>query len=124
MTGVKNILLVDDDPGVTFLNRYMLQSGNVQGNITVAEHGMKALEAIAATGNPDVIFLDVNMPVMDGFEFLDALKTNAECYEHVQVYMLSSSLRESDKAKALAHSCVKKYFEKPLTEEMVKEVFD
>ncbi len=120
----RNILLVDDDEAAIFLNRYMLQSSDVKGTITVAQHGKHALEIIdAASAWPDIIFLDVNMPVMNGFEFLNALKEREECYKNIHVYMLSSSLRESDKEQAFAHPCVKKYLEKPLTAEMIKEVF-
>lgn len=124
MTGVKNILLVDDDPGVTFLNRYMLEKSFVKGEIFIAQHGREAIELMEAKKLlPDVIFLDVNMPVMNGFEFLEALKAKPDWYNNTNVYMLTSSLREEDKKKALAHSCVKKYFEKPITENMIKEVF-
>jgi CheY-like chemotaxis protein len=120
----QKILLVDDDAAVTFLNRYMLEKSQVKGRIYTAQNGREALELMEAQGLlPDVIFLDVNMPVMNGFEFLEALKAKPDCYNHTNVYMLTSSLREEDKEKALAHSCVKKYFEKPITENMIEEVF-
>lgn len=117
------ILLVDDDHGVNFLNRHILQECGLQGPVEVAINGQLALEAIAAGFKPDVIFLDINMPVMDGFEFLEHFKTMPEMYNGVKVYMLTSSLRESDKSTALTYGCVKGYLEKPLNIEVIMEIF-
>lgn len=118
------ILLVDDDEAVIFLNKYMLEKSNVNGRIYTAQHGKAALELMEKEAFvPQVIFLDVNMPVMNGFEFLDALKAKPDWYNHTNVYMLTSSLREEDKEQALTHSCVKRYFEKPISDAIIKEVF-
>ena len=120
----KNILLVDDDAGVNFLNKFLLTDSRVAASISVAVNGLQAIKMITESDQcPDVIFLDINMPMMDGFEFLDAFKKNLSCYEHTRVYMLTSSLRDSDRAKAATYSCVIDYLEKPLTEEVIKKIF-
>lgn len=118
------VLLVDDDEGVTFLNRFLLESSGQNLIIQTAINGSEALKIIEQAGAcPDIILLDVNMPVMDGFEFLQALSEKPQYYNHATVYMLTSSLRETDRDAAQKFSCVKKYLEKPLTEEMVKALF-
>lgn len=117
------VLLVDDDDGVTFLNRFLLESSGHDLVIQTAINGSEALKIIEQAGAcPDIILLDVNMPVMDGFEFLQALSERQVYFETANVYMLTSSLRETDRQTAAKFSCVKRYLEKPLTEEMVKEL--
>lgn len=118
------VLLVDDDEGVTFLNRFLLESSGRNFTIQTAINGSEALSMIEQAGTcPDIIFLDVNMPVMDGFEFLQELSERPDYYNRATVYMLTSSLRETDREAAQKFSCVKKYLEKPLTEKIVKELF-
>ncbi len=117
------VLLVDDDEGVNFLNRFLLESSGRDFVIQTAINGSEALKIIEQAGAcPDIILLDVNMPVMDGFEFLQALSERPVYYDQANVYMLTSSLRETDRQAATKFSCVKRYLEKPLTQEMVKEL--
>ena len=119
-----DILLIDDDEGVNFLNKFLLNDSKVPATISVALNGEMALKLIKENHHcPDVIFLDINMPVMDGFEFLESFKEYSEYYSKTKVYMLTSSLRESDRARASAYSCVVDYLEKPLSEDMIKAIF-
>ena len=121
---LKNILLVDDDEGVNFLNKYLLNDSKVAASIAVALNGRDALKHIADSGIcPDIIFLDINMPVMDGFDFLENFKNLSPCFNKSKVYMLTSSLRDSDRAKAAVYECVVDYLEKPLSEEVIKSIF-
>jgi CheY-like chemotaxis protein len=121
---LKKILLVDDDRGANFLTRLILDHCKVEGEIDIALDGQHALDLIEAKDFvPDVILLDINMPKMDGFEFLEALKDKTKCYHHSRVFVLSSSQRDADKEAALTFSCVKDYFEKPLTPAAIEKVF-
>jgi CheY-like chemotaxis protein len=63
------------------------------------------------------------MPVLDGFGFLKRLKAAGKCYDKTKVYMLTSSLRESDREQAMSYDCVVDYLEKPLTEEAINKIF-
>jgi CheY-like chemotaxis protein len=114
----RKFLLVDDDPGVTFLNRYLLENSGTECLIDVAENGQEALAHIEKNGCPDIIVLDVNMPVMDGFDFLQEFKKKGVC-AGTQVFVLTSSLRDTDRETALSFECVKAYLEKPLNDELV-----
>ena len=119
------ILLVDDDGGVNYLNRFLLEQSGRETEIQIAENGREALAISEKNGVcPDVIVLDVNMPVMDGFEFLQVLKETTPYYNTATVYVNTSSLRESDKETALSFTCVKGYFEKPLSEGIIKKIFN
>ena len=71
---------------------------------------------------PDVILLDINMPVMDGFEFLEEFEKNTDCNKHTKVFMLTSSTQDEDRINSLKYSCVNGYFDKPLTIEHINEI--
>jgi CheY-like chemotaxis protein len=120
---LNKILLIDDDEATNFLSRALLQRLNAAKEIAVAEGGRIACEMIKQTGCPDIIFLDIRMPQMDGFEFLDTLKTIDTC-KNVRVIMLSSLVLAEDKARARAYVEVIDCLEKPITKEMVEKVIN
>ena len=85
------ILLVDDDNATNFYNKYILNKNNVNFEIIVLENGLKALNYLKDIEIPDFIFLDINMPVMGGIQFLE------ESYKHfddrldkVKIYVMMS----------------------------------
>jgi CheY-like chemotaxis protein len=119
-TPINKILLVDDDAAANYLSKELLLSLNVAKEVVTAENCIRALE-IVKSHSPDVILLDIKMPGVDGFDFLERLKS-LSLNKNVKVYMLTSSLRAEDKLKAFAFRTVIDYFEKPLTPEMVRTV--
>ena len=113
---LKKILLVDDDSSLNFIHKYILKDYAIDCQVDEALNGQEALDQIAASGDcPDIIFLDINMPILNGFDFLKEYESRGRCCEHSQVYMLTSSLREEDKVAALSYKSVKGYYDKPLT---------
>lgn len=71
---------------------------------------------------PDVILLDLNMPFMDGWQFLDRFeKINDLLQKQLVIYILSSSIDERDIQRSKEHPCVKDFFSKPLSPAMLKE---
>lgn len=122
MAGPKRILLVDDDEGFNFLNRMILNE--VIDNCLVSEalNGDAALKMILNQECPEVILLDINMPGMDGFEFLTEFEKHPECYGYTKIFILTSSLLEEDKINALYHKSVVGYFDKPLSDNHIAEI--
>ncbi len=96
---MKRILVVDDSSMIRAVFRQSLGSAR-DCRVREARNGQEALDAIAADGEPDVIFLDVNMPVMDGLEFL-ATSAGAGLVERVPVVIVSTEGREEDVQRGL-----------------------
>ena len=104
------LLVVDDDPDVlASLERGLRLSGF---EVSTAVDGAEALRS-ATEFRPDAIILDINMPVMNGFEFLDRYATEFEVHAPI-VALLTSSRLGKDRERAMQYSFVKSYFEKPL----------
>lgn len=123
MMKLNKVLLVDDSQPSNFLSKLTLQKHGINCSIDECLNGKKAVEYLRKSEEcPGVILLDINMPVMDGFEFLENYKNEAKCFDKSKVFMLTSSARDEDKNKSMKHDFVKGYFAKPLTEEHVEEI--
>ena len=120
---LKKILLVEDDQAFNFLNRQILKMNNVNCQVDEALNGKAALDYLS-TGKecPEVILLDLNMPVMDGFEFLEEFERKNKCSHRSSVFILTSSTRDEDRALSLSNNNVKGYFYKPLGPAAIKEI--
>lgn len=110
---VQSILLVDDNEADHFLHEAVIKKQFPNAEVLKAYDGAEALKLIEqAQQKPDFILLDINMPGMNGFDFLEAYH-NKELDSSI-VVMISSSIQQTDKDKALQYDCVKGYFMKPL----------
>lgn len=123
----KNVLLVDDDQIFNLLNQKTLQMLGVVGEIHVARNGSEALELInqyyiGSRALPEVILLDLNMPIMDGFGFIEAFhKLNIPNIENTLIIVVTSSDNPADmkRAKELG---ITNYLTKPLSETALRKV--
>lgn len=128
---LNSILLIDDDEPTNFLNRRLLEELHCARNIHVIQKAQEALEYLKKiTENenentlfPDLIFLDINMPAMDGWEFLEAYKKIiSKGATRIPLIMLTTSLNPEDEQKARESSEVNGFKSKPLTREMVRDI--
>lgn len=110
---IRKAMVVDDSDSDQFLACSEIQKFDDTIEILQAYDGQEALELLLEQDEkPDVIFLDINMPRMNGLEFLDAYSKLE--HEVPVVAMLTSSDLEKDKDQAMSYPCVKDYFQKLL----------
>jgi CheY-like chemotaxis protein len=126
-------MLIDDDEPTNFLSNMIIEETGCTKHIQIEDSGKKALNYLAnskkfANANreypwPDLIFLDINMPAMNGWEFL--YKYNEMEKEHMAeiiMVMLTTSLDPDDEVRSKKFPGVTDFKHKPLTEQMVKEI--
>jgi len=131
---LKCILLIDDDEPTNFLNKLILEEMNCAEHIEVAKSGREAINFLTANPLekmnkdillPDLVFLDINMPAMDGWEFLDIFDVfNTARKKKAVTIMLTTSLNPDDETRSKTIEQVHGYKRKPLSREMVQEILD
>jgi CheY-like chemotaxis protein len=123
-TCYKVCLLIDDNFIDNFVTRKILETGKFAEKIVVCESATQAIELIKENKvNPDVIFLDIRMPYMDGFEFLKEFeKLEVENKEEVKIFMLSSSLDPIDFKQSTANKYISQFLHKPLTPKILESI--
>jgi CheY-like chemotaxis protein len=123
----KKILLVDDDQVFHFIHIKVIEQSGFDCDIQTASNGSEALKVIneyrsGVVSAPDIIFLDLNMPVMDGFEFIRVFQQMEIPHkEMVTIVILTSSMNSDDMKKAMSLG-IQRYITKPLTEEDVSKI--
>ena len=95
---MKKILIVDDEPNIVMTLEYTFKKSNYE--VFIARDGQEALD-ILKTNFPDVIILDIMMPMVDGFATLEQIRKDANL-QHTKVIFLSAKNKESDIEKGLA----------------------
>ncbi|MDB5235432.1 MAG: hypothetical protein JWR44_2425 [Hymenobacter sp.] len=119
-------LLIDDDAIGVFLTERLLKREDFSADIASfpsAEQALAFLAQAATEEVPRVIFLDLNMPVMDGWEFLEALRPQEERLQgRCHIYILTSSLAHSDTARVAEFSLVTGLIHKPIDAAQIQAV--
>lgn len=122
-----NFLLVDDDSICLFIHRRLLELAGCSNSIQSAPHGVRALELLedAANGKgprPDIILLDLDMPLMNGIAFLEAFKAlSVPDKDRIAIVLLTSSLLDNDREYAMSLG-VYRYLTKPFTREALDSI--
>ena len=118
------ILLIDDNADDNIYNQIIIEKMNITDNIKVAENGIEALDYLEKDQKrPDLILLDINMPKMNGWEFLEIYR--AYCGENnlsSNVIVLASSLSKEDQQKLENIPVIASHNIKPLTKQMLEEI--
>jgi len=117
------VLLIDDDDVTNFLNRKVIEYAGIADHIEVKLNGREALEFISNKGdakNSYLILLDINMPVMDGWEFIEAYQEKAiHAKGKANIVMLTTSFNPDDHKRAGDTPLIASYENKPLTVELL-----
>lgn len=129
MKNFNNVFVVDDDLVYHFIIKKLFSKCNVNANTSYFFNGLEAIDDLknkVKTDNvPDLILLDINMPVFDGWQFLEEFKKLKENLEkEITVYLVSSSndITDFNKYKEYQDE-VKKYYYKPMTQEDFETIF-
>ena len=118
----KVVLLIDDNPIDLMINEKTIERYDSSIIIHKAASGKEALEMLRnGSTKPNCILLDIKMPVMNGFEFLDELD-KLEIEKNFGIHMLSSSIDPSDLREADEREIVKSYIEKPLSTDKLAKI--
>lgn len=126
-----SILLVDDDEINNFISIKLIKKALISTEIVACLNGKFAIEELVEMQRkgpeklPDYILLDINMPIMNGWEFLDEYKRlNIDPLGKTKIYIISSSVFSNDINKARSYPLVKSFISKPLSVEKIKEMFE
>ncbi len=116
-------LLVDDNYIDNFVTRRLLESSNFAENIVVTESPTDAIQMLSdGTVKPNVIFLDIRMPLMSGFEFLDAYDKLDINKADTKIFLLSSSFDPTDIRRSSDNKYITHFVHKPLTHKILEEL--
>ena len=130
MSSTKNILLIDDDATIIFLTKRIIVSTGIDTSIKEFGDGQEAIDFLKDNVNyaevlPDVIFLDLSMPIMDGWEFLEEyIFVEPKIKKKIKLYIVSSSISPHDIERAKHFNMVSDFIIKPLVKEKFIEIIE
>lgn len=125
MKQLYSTFIIDDDPIFVLLFKKIIEKSerfNRVQNFPDGQYAIEELVRLNSEGNtmPDIIFLDLNMPNIDGWEFLDAV-IHYPFIEKLNIYIVSSSIDNHEIEKAKQYKCVKNFISKPIALDFFEE---
>lgn len=125
---LSNLWIIDDDPMTSFYIKRLAELGELAGIISIYNNAQGAVDYLlhhkkSADHLPDIILLDIYMPEMDGWGFLEAFqKISNQLTKKIEVYIISSSYHPKDVNRAKQIPEVRDYLQKPVTLEALREI--
>ena len=122
---IESICVIDDDQIYQIIIKKIIAKTSIFEKVLCFENGLKALEDLKSpeTPLPQLILLDINMPEMDGWEFLDNLKAQRpNLCDETTIYIVTSSIAFSDRDKALSFPEVTGFISKPISVGKLREI--
>ena len=118
-----SILIVDDDDTSNMITSVILKRNIEKAEIHLSMNGKEAIDFLThlEDGYPELILLDINMPLINGFDFLEWFQVNCT-HTNSLVSMFSTSSRQDEVDKAMAYDRVVDYIEKPLTKNKIADL--
>lgn len=116
-------LLIDDNYIDNFVTRKLLESSSFAENIVILQSPTEAIEGLRdGSIKPDVIFLDIRMPLMSGFEFLDEYDKIDIDKTAIKIFLLSSSFDPTDVRRSAGNKYIARFIHKPLTRKILEDL--
>jgi CheY-like chemotaxis protein len=129
---LNKVLFIDDDAVTLMLNRMLIEKTSFAREMLTAENGKVALDYYKdllespeeADSYPRLMFLDLNMPIMDGWEFLEEFTKPAfrQHFEETKIIVLSSSIDPADRERSQRYPMVVDFIRKPVTAEILEQL--
>jgi CheY-like chemotaxis protein len=130
MSLIKNIFLIDDDLIYTYLSKRIIATTGIKTSVSEFSDGLQAIDFLKDNMNqtemlPDIIFLDLNMPVMGGWDFLqEYASVKSGIKKEILLYIVSSSISPYDLERAKKIDEVTDFISKPLSKDKVFEIIE
>jgi CheY-like chemotaxis protein len=130
VNNIQSICIIDDDDIYLYLSKKTIHKFNPAILISTFENGQEAITAfqnmiLASELLPDIILLDINMPIMDGWQFMDNYKLlKTQIHQDVSIFISSSSLDPADIERSKKHEEVKGFLHKPLDTETLVRIYN
>ena len=130
MRPINLVTIVDDDDVYSFVERKIIEETNLSEKIKIFSNGLDALSYIKLNSHnapclPEIILLDLNMPIMDGFQFLEEFaKIKAELDKKINIFVVSSSVSQVEIDKINAINDVSHFIIKPITKEIFEKMVE
>ncbi|MCU0439688.1 MAG: response regulator [Raineya sp.] len=122
---LNSILLIDDDEPTNFLHQLVINKSNCVEDCIVMSSAQEALNYLSIENSPNLILLDINMPAMNGWEFLEAFRElNISKKDEIIIIMLTTSFNPDEEEKSKLFKEVQDFKRKPLTNIMLKEIIE
>ncbi|RYE29998.1 MAG: response regulator [Sphingobacteriaceae bacterium] len=126
MSLLKTVALIDDDPIYTSAFKNLLLSWQIKNPFLFFNNGKEMLDFMLikeASALPDILLLDVNMPVMNGWSFLENFaKIRQQIHKNISIYLVSSSIWEDDLQRASNHMLVRDFISKPIYKDKLLDI--
>ncbi len=123
------VICIDDDPIALLLSKMVIARANFASNVITLNNGEEAIAYLCKEQDKShemedlLILLDLNMPVMDGWEFLEQFSQNLyDSYKNAKIILLSSSIDPNDIRKSQDFRMVLDFLPKPLTKDMLEKI--
>ncbi len=127
MGKLEKVLLIDDDEIVNSINKVIIQHAKFAEEIIAenfAANAITYLKSLSVDELPRAIFLDVNMPEMNGWDFVEEYEKLEVDTDGVKIIMLTSSINPRDQKRALSISHIKAFVSKPLSPELLDKIYE